>query len=54
MYAMLWRKLPGPAWARVLTLLMGAAIVLIALFEWGFPWVSSLIPIQDQTVQEGG
>lgn len=51
MYAALWRALPGPAWARVAQLALAAGIILISLFEWGFPWLSSVLPFQESTVE---
>lgn len=51
MYGALWRVLPGPTWARVATLVLATAIVVLSLFEWVFPWVSSMLPYQEQTVE---
>lgn len=50
MYALLWHILPGPAWVRVLILLVLLAGVLFSLVEWVFPWVNSLLPTQEVTV----
>lgn len=49
-YPWIWRHLPGPRWARVVTLVLVVAIVVLGLFEWVFPWVSEQTPYQDQTV----
>ena len=47
MYAALWRTLPGPAWLRVILLLLLAAVVVFALFTWVFPWVDVIVnPIE--------
>ncbi|MBT2484087.1 MULTISPECIES: hypothetical protein [unclassified Microbacterium] len=43
MYAALWRLLPGPAWLRVIIVLILLAAVLYGLFWYVFPWVSPLI-----------
>jgi hypothetical protein len=51
MYAALWRILPGPAWLRVLLLLILAAAALYGLFFYVFPWVSELLVPQEVTVQ---
>jgi hypothetical protein len=51
MYGALWNVLPGPKWARAATLVLLAAIVVLSLFEWVFPWVSSILPYQEQTVE---
>lgn len=52
MYGALWRVLPGPAWLRVLILLIGAAAVLIACLLWVFPWAQTFIEPPDVTVGE--
>jgi hypothetical protein len=51
MYAALWRILPGPAWVRVLILLVLAAAVLYGLFFYVFPWISPYVNPQEVTVQ---
>ncbi|MEU1973236.1 hypothetical protein ABZ477_16400 [Microbacterium sp. NPDC019599] len=51
MYAALWRVLPGPAWLRILILLILAAAVVYGLFFYVFPWVSSLVVPQEVTVE---
>ncbi|QIG38955.1 hypothetical protein G5T42_05180 [Microbacterium sp. 4R-513] len=51
MYAALWRILPGPAWVRVLILLLLAAAVLYGLFFCVFPWVSQFVNPQEVTVE---
>jgi polyferredoxin len=50
MYATLWRILPGPAWARVLVVLIFLAVVLFTLATWVFPWVDSIVNNQEATV----
>jgi hypothetical protein len=52
MYGALWSVLPGPTWARVLMLVLTGIIVVLVLFEWVFPWVSEILPYQEQTVSE--
>lgn len=49
----LWRVMPGPAWVRVLLLLLMIAAIVAALFQWVFPWVSVTFDIQDQNVEAG-
>jgi hypothetical protein len=51
MYAALWRILPGPAWVRVLILIVLAAAVLYGLFFYFFPWISPFVNPQEVTVQ---
>jgi hypothetical protein len=50
MYGALWRILPGPIWLRIIELLVLLAIVLAVLVLWVFPWVQTLIPTPDVTV----
>lgn len=50
MYGTLWQILPGPAWVRVLILIALLAAVLFSLIEWIFPWVNSMLPTQEVTV----
>jgi hypothetical protein len=51
MYVALWRVLPGPAWVRVLILIVVLAAVLAACVLWVFPWVQELLPQPDVTVE---
>ncbi len=51
MYGLIWRTLPGPAWFRVLVLLLLAAAIVLACFEWVFPWVSEYVPLNENTVE---
>lgn len=50
MYGALWRILPGPAWVRVLILLVLAAAIVYGLFWHVFPWASQFINPQESTV----
>lgn len=51
MYGALWRVLPGPAWLRIILLLVLLAIVLFALVEWVFPWLNTFINVNAVTVE---
>ena len=51
MYGALWRILPGPAWVRILELLVLLAIVLFVLVEWVFPWLNTFVNVNDVTVE---
>jgi len=53
MYVALWRVLPGPAWLRVLILLLLVAAFVLVCFEWVFPWISEYVPMNDNTVEVG-
>ena len=52
MYAALYRLLPGPAWVRILILVVAAALVLTALALWVFPAVDQLTSPRDVTVEQ--
>ena len=52
MYGALWRALPGPVWVRLLIMIVLVAVVLWALFAYVFPWVQTLIPVPDATIDE--
>ena len=51
-YGALWRILPGPAWIRVILLLVLAAAVVFALFSWVFPWADAILNPINVTVEE--
>ena len=51
MYAALWRILPGPAWVRILLLIILVAAVLFTLVTWVFPWVQALIDTPEVTIE---
>jgi len=50
MYTAIWRVLPGPVWLRILLVVLLVAAILTACVLWIFPWVNTLIPMQDVTV----
>ncbi|MBX3087763.1 MAG: hypothetical protein KF742_04705 [Cryobacterium sp.] len=51
LYAALWRVLPGPWWVKLLILLVLITALLFCLVEWIFPWVNTLLPLPDVTVE---
>ncbi|MBC7291151.1 MAG: hypothetical protein H5T83_07425 [Actinotalea sp.] len=52
MYGWLWRVMPGPAWLRVVLLVLLAAAVVAVCFTWLFPAIEPLMPFNDITVDE--
>jgi hypothetical protein len=50
MYGALWRILPGPAWLRILILVVVVAAIFYGLFWYVFPWVSEVVNPQEVTV----
>jgi len=49
MYGLLWSKLPGPVWVRVLICVALAAAVIVALALWVFPPIDALLTDEDVT-----
>jgi len=52
-YGWLWRQLPGPLPVRTLIAVLALAAVLLLLFTVVFPYVETLLPFNDVTVDEG-
>ena len=50
MYVALWKIIPGPLWARILILVTLAAIVIVALMVFVFPWVDAVVAPRNVTV----
>ncbi len=50
-FPFVWNVLPGPAWLRVLLLVLLLLAVVWVLFEFVYPWVSVTFDIQDQNVE---
>lgn len=50
MYAWLWDKLPGPAVVKLLIALALFLAAVAVLFLWVFPWVDTVLPLQDVSI----
>ena len=50
MYPWIWRHLPGGIVAKVAVAVLIVLGIVAALFLWVFPWLSPLLPFQQQTV----
>ncbi|WP_156156178.1 hypothetical protein [Demequina maris] len=50
-FPFVWRILPGPAWLRVLLIIVLIAAIVAVLFQWVYPWFSVTFDIQDQNVE---
>ncbi|WP_198525813.1 hypothetical protein [Leucobacter sp. PH1c] len=50
MFSMLWRFFPGPAWLRVIVLIVALAALVYALITYVYPWVALQLPEQEVTV----
>lgn len=51
MYGPLWRALPGPAFLKILILLIVIAGIVYALFEYVFPWIEPYLPLNESTIE---
>jgi hypothetical protein len=51
-YPWIWRHLPGPTVVKVLGAVALVVVVVAILFLWVFPWLSPLLPFQQQTIGE--
>lgn len=50
MFSLIWRFFPGPAWLRVIVLLLAAVALVWAAVEYVYPWVLQQFPEQEVTV----
>lgn len=44
MYAVIWHRLPGPLWMKLLCAVALVSLVVVLLFGWVFPWVEPYLP----------
>lgn len=51
MYGPLWRILPGPAWMKAIILLAVVVGLFFLLMEIVFPWVETMLPWTDVSVE---
>jgi hypothetical protein len=49
MYALLFSKLPGPLWVRIVIATVAVAAVLAVLVVWVFPAIDTFITDEDVT-----
>ncbi|MFT4231520.1 MAG: hypothetical protein QM606_01910 [Leucobacter sp.] len=50
MLSLLWRFFPGPAWLRVIVLLLVAAALVYALIAYVYPWAALHFHEEEATV----
>lgn len=50
MFSLLWRFFPGPAWLRVIVLLLVLVAAVYALITFVYPWVAAQLPEAEVTV----
>jgi hypothetical protein len=51
MYAALWRFLPGGKALKLIQLIVIIGVVVLALFEWVFPWIAQTFLSEQSTVE---
>jgi len=51
MFSLLWRFLPGPAWVRILVMLVVLAVIVAVLVLVVYPQLASLLASEETTVQ---
>ncbi|MBR7824819.1 hypothetical protein KDK95_00755 [Actinospica sp. MGRD01-02] len=44
MYALIWRRLPGPLWMKLACAVVLVSLLVVLLFGWVFPWVEPYLP----------
>lgn len=54
MYGLLWRILPGPKWLKAIWCLLLAALAVVALFGWVFPWVAEITELAESATMALG
>jgi hypothetical protein len=54
MYSAIWRHLPGPRWFRAFTLLVIVGALVLACFEWFFPWLTTKLPLNEPALESDG
>lgn len=52
MYGAFWRALPGPAFIKLVIVLILLAAIVYALFEHVFPWLEPYLPLNESTIEE--
>jgi hypothetical protein len=50
MYAWIFRHLPGPLWARILTSVVLVAAAVVLMVQFLFPWMSEFTSLTDSTI----
>lgn len=51
MYSWIWSKLPGPTAVKLLIALVVFVAIVAVLFQWVFPWVDTVLPLQDVSIE---
>lgn len=52
MFSLLWRFFPGPAWVRVIVLVLVAAVLVWAIVTYLYPWIATMLTGDEVTVTE--
>jgi phage shock protein PspC (stress-responsive transcriptional regulator) len=43
-FAMIWRFFPGPAWLRIIVVLLVLAALVWAVVTYVYPWAATVLP----------
>jgi hypothetical protein len=43
-YALIWRRLPGPLWMKLACAVVLVSLLVVLLFGWVFPWAEPYLP----------
>ena len=43
-YGLIWRRLPGALWMKLLCAVVLVSLLVVLLFGWVFPWVEPYLP----------
>ena len=50
--SLIWRFFPGPAWLRVIVILLALAALVYVTIVFIYPWVAELLPESEVTITE--
>lgn len=53
MFSLIWRFMPGPAWLRVLIMLLVLAAIVYVLVFYGYPWAAQFLDGEEEIATVG-
>ncbi|HWG27267.1 hypothetical protein [Actinospica sp.] len=53
MYGLIWRRLPGRLWMKLLCAVVLVSLLVVLLFGWVFPWVEPYLPFSSSGTMGG-
>lgn len=48
MFSLIWRFFPGPAWLRIVLILIVIAALVYVLMFYAYPWAAQYIDTEDE------